>query len=261
MPPEAIFWFKPSYERVMWFVIAFSLLAFLLVLIRSIHARLQKREEIRQVEKKIEQADLKDRPEEAVIHGLIERYHIHPPAVLLESLTFFDQIASQEIARLETVRMPLDDRIDQIEYLYSIRIQAFSDDYSLSGIDHLLQRDTSQTGLGLSGVSGDQSEVQPIGEDVPVSDQTESETGIGVQGLPAQEGEQGDSEVDSSDDAAVDSAEDLESETEAISEDSGENAESEVHLSDEEEQLFESLMSMGFDGEEDVEEQSKTDAE
>lgn len=135
------FWVEPSSGRSIAFFLAFVILGGIIVLVQLAHRhRIHTRWEDEFV-KQLRQTGILGKPEEGILRDLIERYKIAPPAQILSSLSQYDEFASQEILRLETAPMALADRIDRIEYLYSIRIQAFNDDPAIGGADVLLPKE------------------------------------------------------------------------------------------------------------------------
>jgi len=132
------FWFSPSTETFYWFAGAAAGLCGFIVCVRVLHSRLLGQRQQKELAKRLAKADLLGRPEEAVVREIVEKYHITPPSSLLTQLQVFDQAAGEEIERVEKAKMPLPERIDRIEYLYSIRLQAFAHEPSVGGIDVLL---------------------------------------------------------------------------------------------------------------------------
>jgi len=90
---------------------------------------------------------LTDRPEESLVRELAERYNVRPPDQLLGSLQQFDAVATEEIQRIERENMDLGARLDRIEFLYSIRINAFGSEPSVGGLETIL-------GPGYTGIHG-----------------------------------------------------------------------------------------------------------
>jgi hypothetical protein len=132
------FWFSPSTETTAWFGVAGVALVLFLFVVRFLYIRNTKRKHEQELIQKLRNIDLFDRPEELVIREIVKRYGIVPPVKILSQLQFYDQIASDEITRIEKASMPLSDRIDRIEYLYSIRLHAFSREPAVGGLDELL---------------------------------------------------------------------------------------------------------------------------
>ncbi|KXK35907.1 MAG: hypothetical protein UZ16_OP3001001664 [Candidatus Hinthialibacteria bacterium OLB16] len=127
------FWIEPSPERTISFFLALLFLGLIVIGVQiSYRHRIKARWESEFV-RRLKEAGILGKPEELVLRDLTERYKITPPAQVLSSLNQYDDFASQEIHRLERAVMPLGERIDRIEYLYSIRIQAFNDDPAITG--------------------------------------------------------------------------------------------------------------------------------
>lgn len=134
------FWIEPSPERTISFFLALLFLGLIVIGVQiSYRRRINARWESEFV-RRLKEAGILGKPEELVLRDLTERYKITPPAQVLSSLNQYDDFASQEIHRLERAVMPLGERIDRIEYLYSIRIQAFNDDPAITGAEKLLPR-------------------------------------------------------------------------------------------------------------------------
>jgi len=135
------FWIEPSSGRSAAFILAFVFLGAIIVLVQLAYRhRLHVRWESEFVNR-LSEAGIVGKPEEGVMRDLVERYKLTPPAQILSSLAQYDEVASQEIRRVEAAVMPLADRIDRIEYLYSIRIQAFADDPAVGGADVLFPKE------------------------------------------------------------------------------------------------------------------------
>ncbi len=135
------FWVEPSSGRSLAFISAFMCLAGIIILVQlSFRHRIRVRWE-NEFLKRLRDCDILGKPEENVLRDLVERYKIAPPAQILSSLSQYDEVAAQEINRVEKAVMPLADRIDRIEYLYSIRIQAFANDPAVGGADVLLPKE------------------------------------------------------------------------------------------------------------------------
>jgi len=136
------FWVEPSSGRSAAFVLAFVFLGGIIILVQLAYRhRVRVRWESEFV-KRLRDTGILGKPEESVLRDLVDRYRISPPYQILSSLAQYDEVASQEIHRVETAIMPLADRIDRIEYLYSIRIQAFANDPAVGGADVLLPKDS-----------------------------------------------------------------------------------------------------------------------
>ncbi|MCA9410629.1 MAG: hypothetical protein H6751_05655 [Candidatus Omnitrophica bacterium] len=132
------FWFQPTTDRVvLFFVTLFGIFLLIRGLKVAYRRSLQKRDE-KGLREKLERCNLTERPEEALVRELVERYRVRPPSQLLSSLQQFDSIASEEIARIERERMDLADRLDRIEFMYSIRMNAFSNEPSVGGLETIL---------------------------------------------------------------------------------------------------------------------------
>jgi hypothetical protein len=141
-------WIEPSPERTVSFLFTFFFLACIII---GVHFSYRHRLRLiweKQFIKKMTDCGIYGKPEEGVIRDLVQRYRIAPPAQLLSSLGQYDDIASQDIQRVTREVMPLADRIDRIEYLYSVRIQAFANDPAIGGADVLLP--SSSVGIGSS---------------------------------------------------------------------------------------------------------------
>lgn len=135
------FWIEPSPERTISFILAFL---FLGMIILGVHLSYRHRIRVRwetEFAKRLKAAGILGKPEEQILRELVEQYQITPPAQVLSSLQQYDEIASQEIFRLEKAVMPLGERIDRIEYLYSIRIQSFNEDPAIIGAEKLLPKE------------------------------------------------------------------------------------------------------------------------
>lgn len=139
MIDQVEFWVAPSLERVVLFSVAVFFVVFMVFSVRFAFNRKVKQKAEDELRAKLEQTGLLDRPEEAVVRDLIRRYRVHPQTQILSTLSHYDSIASEEILRIETVPMPLMDRLDRIEYLYSIRLLAFGHEPSVSGIGSVLR--------------------------------------------------------------------------------------------------------------------------
>jgi len=138
MPNNIQFWFNPTAGTVVWFFFAALCLVVLAVSIRILFIRLQRQRRENEFQETLAKHKILGKPEEAVLRDVIARHKISPPASALANLTTFDQIASEEIQRTEREAIPLSDRVDRIEYLYSIRLCAFSHEISVGGIRNLL---------------------------------------------------------------------------------------------------------------------------
>ena len=136
------FWVEPSSGRSAAFFLAFIFLGGIIILVQLAYRhRVRVRWEGEFV-KRLRDTGILGKPEEGVLRDLVERYKISPPGQILSGLALYDEVASQEIHRVETAIMPLADRIDRIEYLYSIRIQAFANDPAVGGADVLLPKES-----------------------------------------------------------------------------------------------------------------------
>lgn len=138
MPSEPRFWFEPSADRVVLFFVALFALFVTVKLLKSLYQKSIRRHQERKLRDRLEKVGLVDRPEEALVRELVERYKVRPPDLLLASLQQFDSVASEEIQRIEHERMDLTERLDRIEFLYSIRMTAYAKDPSVGGLDALL---------------------------------------------------------------------------------------------------------------------------
>lgn len=138
MPTETRFWFEPSADRVVLFFVALIALFVAVKLLKSLYQKSIRRHQERKLRDRLEKVGLVDRPEEALVRELVDRYKVRPPDLLLASLQQFDSVASEEIQRIEHERMDLTERLDRIEFLYSIRMTAFAKDPSVGGLDALL---------------------------------------------------------------------------------------------------------------------------
>jgi hypothetical protein len=179
---EEVFWYKnlwvkPSPAGTFWFLFVIFLLVGFILVVRYLHARRTQRKEAADLEAVLRKAGILGKPEETVIRDLAERYRVHPPSLLLSSLSHYDTVAAEEIIRVERAPMPLADRIDRIEYLYSIRIQAFSQDPAIVGADAFLAKEEP---VSLSGTSVPP--IQPL--DLAKSDLIGDSEGEPSQSLP-----------------------------------------------------------------------------
>lgn len=132
-------WIKATPERTFWFVSAIIALGLLFVVVQYVYRIRVRRRENRAFAKHLELAGLLAKPEESVLRDLIQRYKVKPASQILSGLAQFDAIASEEIFRLEKLPMPLAERMDRIEYLYAIRMQAFGKDAALCGAEAILR--------------------------------------------------------------------------------------------------------------------------
>lgn len=132
-----IFWVEPTLENLYWFILAFAFLGAVIFFVRALYHRRITQETESDLEQRLEQAGLLGKPEEMVARDLIQRYGIEPASHLFSSLPVYDEIACNEMRRVIRAPMPLSDRIDRIEYLYSIRIHAFAHEPAVSGVSAL----------------------------------------------------------------------------------------------------------------------------
>ena len=166
MLAQVKFWFSPSAKTTVWFGVAGVAVIGFFFAIRFLYTRHTKRRQEKELIEKLRSVDLFDRPEELVIREIVKRYKIVPPVKILSQLQFYDQIASDEIARIEKATMPLSDRIDQIEYLYSIRLHAFSREPAVGGLDILLGKEEEPVSVAAR---------EPLPEDEPLRMEEEEE--------------------------------------------------------------------------------------
>ncbi|MCG3199396.1 MAG: hypothetical protein HUU16_08530 [Candidatus Omnitrophica bacterium] len=129
-----VFWIEPTVENLYWFILAFVFLGVVVFFVRALYRRRLIQESESDLEKRLEQAGLLGKPEEGVARDLIQRYGISPATHLFSSLSVYDEVACDEMRRVARASMPLSDRIDRIEYLYSIRIHAFAHEPAVSGV-------------------------------------------------------------------------------------------------------------------------------
>jgi len=175
------FWVEPSAGRSFWFFATIFLFALFIYGIRYLHKRRNSSQQEAEFRERLLEAGLWERPEEHVLRDLAQIYEITPPANVLSSLQHFDQICQDEINRVEHGPMPLSERIDRIEYLYSIRIQAFSDVPAIAGLDILTERpdpapsDDSDTLQEENDPETDSESDSPLGEDLELVGVTTSE--------------------------------------------------------------------------------------
>ena len=150
MSGEITFWFQPTTDRVVLFFVTLFGIFILVRVARGLYRRSIENRQARSFQDRLIRSQLVDRPEEGVVRELVERYKVRPPELLLNSLQQFDNVASEEITRIERENMSLADRMDRIEFLYSIRMNAFSKEPSVGGLDIILGSDNP----GISGLSG-----------------------------------------------------------------------------------------------------------
>jgi len=175
MPPEVSFWFSPSKATVIWSVVGVIVLVALVFVVRALYKRLVHRRYERELTDKLEAIDLLERPEEEVIRDLVKRYGIHPPVGLLNQLSLYDQIAGQELQRVEVTPMALSDRIDRIEYLYSIRLHAFSSDPSVGGLDVLVGKEDGPVLSARAEIGAEETELPPLRAEEAVAEEAAEE--------------------------------------------------------------------------------------
>lgn len=135
------FWVEPSSGRSIAFILAFVFLGGIFIIVQLAYRHRVRVRWEHDFAKRLRECEILGKPEESVLRDLVERYKITPPVQVLASLIQYDEVASQEIHRVESAAMPLADRIDRIEYLYSIRIQAFAHDPAVGGADVLLPKE------------------------------------------------------------------------------------------------------------------------
>jgi hypothetical protein len=167
MLAQVKFWFSPSTETTTWFGAAGVALVGFLFAVRFLYLRSAKKRQEKELLQKLRRIDLFDRPEELVIREVVKRYEIVPQVKILSQLQFYDQVASDEIARIEKASMPLADRIDRIEYLYSIRLHAFSREPAVGGLDALLGKEEELVSVAPG---------EPLPEDEPIRMEGQEET-------------------------------------------------------------------------------------
>lgn len=182
MPPEPRFWFEPSADRVVLFFVALFALFVAIRLLKSLYQKSILRHQERKLRDRLEKVGLADRPEEALVRELVERYGVRPPDIILASLQQFDQVASEEIQRIERERMDLTERLDRIEFLYSIRMTAFAKDPSVGGLDALLGPTDApiQAGSTPSSLPPEQ-EFSPIQAEEPEASEENSERSFAIE--------------------------------------------------------------------------------
>jgi len=135
------FWVEPSMDQVYWFFLAFVIIGVFVFSLKLLFSyRIAHNNEL-DFKKKIQRVGLAGKPEESILRDLVKRYKINPTVLILSSLSQYDELAQQEIQRVCWESMDLNERIDIIEYLYSIRIQAFATDSAISGVEYLLRGD------------------------------------------------------------------------------------------------------------------------
>ena len=138
MSNEIRFWFQPTTDRVVLFFVTLFGIFILIRFIKVLYLKSIQRRHEKNLREKIERCQLAGRPEEDLVRELAERYKVRPPDQILSSLQQFDAVASDEIVRIEREPMDLADRLDRIEYLYSIRMNAFSKEPSVGGLERIL---------------------------------------------------------------------------------------------------------------------------
>lgn len=138
MYEEVQFWFHPTTGTVVWFLITTGWLTVLAISVRLLFVRMQNTRRENEFQALLQSHGLLGKPEEDVLRDIVERHKISPPANILANLSAYDQIASEEIHRAERAPIPLSERVDRIEYLYSIRMRAFGNETSVGGIRNLI---------------------------------------------------------------------------------------------------------------------------
>lgn len=201
MLAQVKFWFSPSTETTVWFGVAAVAIVGFLFLVRFLYIRNNKKRHEKELVRKLTDIDLFDRPEEMVVREMAQRYEVVPPAKILSQLQFYDQIAVEEITRIEKSSMPLPDRIDRIEYLYSIRLHAFSREPAVGGLDILLGKEEEPAPVHAGGPPPEDEPLRIEEEapetlvDVSASSETSEESPEAVQEGEAQEEEEQQGEV------------------------------------------------------------------
>jgi len=132
------FWFDPTTGTALWFLLATMCMVVIVVSVRILFLRMQKSRKEKAFHDLLVKHDLWGKPEESVVRFLAEKHNIDPPANVLANLHTYDSLAGEEIARAERENVSLANRIDRIEYLYSIRMQAFGHEPSVGGIGALI---------------------------------------------------------------------------------------------------------------------------
>jgi hypothetical protein len=160
MSNQVQFWFNPSSDTLTWFFATTVLLVAIIYGVRFIHRRRIRGKLEGEFAQRMKEVGLLGQPEEQVLRSLVHDHGVKPPLNILSSLQTFDQIANEDIKRTVSARIPLAERIDRIEYLYSIRMHAFAEEPSVTGLGELIGVETGPAPLRMKGEQEPPAQIQ-----------------------------------------------------------------------------------------------------